>query len=301
MQEVVMATGIVIVKQYQRMVVLRLGKYVATLGPGFRFLVPFFYTGHIVDVREVPDRVPTQKYITKDNVVVDLDFVLYYRVMPELADKAVLEVADHRLAVRNIAMAELRSIVGNVTLAEALSERERVQSQLQAALDENTARWGVKVQGVAINEIDPPLGVKNAMEREKSAAAIKTAEITESEGARQAQINRAEGEKQASILEAEGERQSAILRAEGDRQAAILNAEGYSNALTQINAVAQAADARTMSLQYFDTLKQLGQGAATKFIFPMEFTSMLQSFVGGVSGRRSTDGGDGQASDGGGS
>ena len=276
-----MATGIVIVKQYERMIKFRLGQYVGHVkGAGFHFVIPLLETARVIDTREVPERVPTQQYITKDNVVVNLDFVLYYRVVPEIADKAVLEIADHRLAVRNLAMAELRSIVGNVTLGEALSERERIQSQLQVALDENTGRWGVKVQGVAINEIDPPSGVKNAMEREKSAAAIKTADITESEGQRQSQINRAEGEKQASILSAEGERQAAILRAEGTRQAAITNAEGFSNALEQINTVAQTADARTMSLQYFETLKELGEGSATKFIFPMEFTSMLQSFVG---------------------
>ena len=277
-----MATGIVIVKQYEQMVVFRLGHYEGKLrGAGFHFLIPPFFNGRIIDTREVPDRVPTQQYITKDNVVVDMDFVLYYRVLPDQAERAVLEVSDHRLAVRNLAVAELRSIIGNITLAEALGERERIQSQLQVALDENTGRWGVKVRGAAINEIDPPSGVKNAMEREKSAEAIKTAEITESEGQRQAAINRAEGERQAAILSAEGERQASILKAEGTRQAEILNAEGFSNALDQINRVAQTADSRTMSLQYFETLKQLGEGPATKFIFPMEFTSMLQSFVGG--------------------
>ena len=287
-----MSTGIVIVKQYEKMVVFRLGRYTGSLkGAGFHFLVPFFYNGKVVDTREVPERVPTQQYITKDNVVVDMDFVLYYRVEPDQAERSVIEVADHSLAVKNLAVAELRSIIGNITLAEALSERERIQSQLQVALDENTGRWGVKVRGAAINEIDPPAGVKAAMEREKSAEAIKTADITESEGQRQAQINRAEGSKQAAILEAEGTRQAAILNAEGTRQAEILNAEGFANALDQINAVAQTADARTMSLQYFDTLKQLGDGAATKFIFPMEFTSMLQSFIGGTGGSRAGDGG----------
>ena len=285
-----MATGIVIVKQYERMVKFRLGRYVGSIkGPGFHFLIPMLETGRVVDIREVPERVPTQQYITRDNVVVDMDFVLYYRVLPEMADRAVLEVADHQLAVRNVAMGELRAIMGNVTLAEALSERERIQSQLQVALDESTGRWGVKVQGVAINEIDPPPGVKSAMEREKSAAAIKTADITESEGQRQAQINRAEGEKQAAILSAQGEREAAILRAEGNRQAAILIAEGFANALNQINIVAQGLDSRTMSLQYFETLNRLGEGQATKFIFPMEFTSMLQNFVSGNSGN-GTDG-----------
>jgi regulator of protease activity HflC (stomatin/prohibitin superfamily) len=151
---------------------------------------------------------------------------------------------------------------------------------LQLALDENTGRWGVKVRNVAINEIDPPPGVKQAMEREKSAAAIKTAEITESEGQRQAQINRAEGEKQSAILQAEGSRQAAILEAEGDQQAAVLRAEGFSTALDRIYSVANTVDAKTMSLQYFDTLKSLGSSPSTKFIFPMEFTSMLSPFLG---------------------
>ena len=275
-----MATGIIIVNQYQRMVKLRLGRYVGSIkGPGFHFLIPVLETGIVIDTREVPERVPTQQYITKDNVVVNMDFVLYYRVIPEEAEKAVLVVADHKLAVRNLAMGELRAILGNVTLSEALSERERIQSQLQSALDENTPRWGVKVQGVAINEIDPPDGVKIAMEREKSAAAIKTADITESEGHRQAQINRAEGEKQAAILSAQGEREAAILKAEGNRQAAILNAEGQAQALTEVNEVAQRVDGRTMNLQYFETLEKLGDGEATKFIFPLEFTSMIRNFM----------------------
>ncbi|MEE8442563.1 MAG: SPFH domain-containing protein [Dehalococcoidia bacterium] len=286
-----MATGIVIVNQFEKMVVLRLGQYVGELkGAGFHFLIPGFYKGLKVDTREVPQRVPTQKYITRDNVVVDLDFVLYYQVMADQAEKSLLNVQpNHHVAVTSLAVGELRSIIGNMTLAEALTEREKIQSQLQVALDEATVRWGVKVQRVAINEIDPPAGVKAAMEREKSAEAIKTADITESEGQRQAQINRAEGEKQAAILQAEGDREAAILRAEGNRQSAILNAEGFSNALAQINTVAQTADARTMSLQYFETLKRMGEGAATKFIFPMEFTGMLQSFIGGG---RGTDSGD---------
>jgi regulator of protease activity HflC (stomatin/prohibitin superfamily) len=135
------------------------------------------------------------------------------------------------------------------------------------------------VLGAAINEIDPPSGVKSAMEREKSAAAIKTAEITESEGQRQAQINRAEGEKQAAILQAEGKRQSEILEAEGDQQATVLRAQGFSTALERIYQVANTVDAKTMSLQYFETLKSLGSSPSTKFIFPMVFISMLSPFL----------------------
>ena len=275
-----MASGIVVVKQYERLVILKWARLESVAEPGFRFLIPVIYTGRLVDTREQVDRVPTQKYITKDNVVVDMDFVLYFKVVEEEAEKSVLNVADHRAAVRALAVAELRSIIGNITLAEALAERERIQNELQISLDENTGRWGVKVQGVAVNEIDPPQGVKAAMEREKSAEAIKTADITESEGQRQSQINRAEGERQAAILEAEGERQAVILRAEGEQQAQLLRAQGFSSALDNINQVANTVDPKTMSLQYFETLKGLGDSPSTKWIFPMEFTSMLSGFLG---------------------
>jgi len=142
-------------------------------------------------------------------------------------------------------------------------------------MDEVTARWGIKVSQVEINEIDPPPGVESAMEREKSAGAIKTAEITESEGQRKSQINLAEGKKQAAILQPEGNRQAEILKAEGEQQGTVLRAQGFSSASERIYHVANTVDAKNMSLQYFETLKSLGSGPATKFIFPMEFTSML--------------------------
>ena len=288
-----MAAGIVIVQQQERMVVQRFGRFDKVVGPGFRFLVPIIFSGTKVGIWERTQRVPTQKYITTDNVVVDLDFVIYYQVLPDEGNprKAVLDVQDFEVAVVNLAVAELRSIIGNITLAEALAERERIQGRLQLALDENTGRWGVKVRNVAINEIDPPPGVKQAMEREKSAAAIKTAEITESEGQRQAQINRAEGEKQSAILQAEGNRQAAILEAEGDQQATVLRAQGFSTALERIYDVANGIDAKTMSLQYFDTLKSLGSSPSTKFIFPMEFTSMLSPFLGMGNAQQPNNGG----------
>ena len=274
-----MATALVIVQQYQRMVVQKFGTFTGTRKPGLHLLMPFIETGIKVDLRERVARVPTQKYITADNVVVDMDFVIYYRVMEELAERAVLEVQNFELAVVNLAFATLRAVIGSTTLAEALTERERMRDQLQVRMDEVTERWGVKVSQVEINEIDPPPGVKAAMEREKSAEAIKTAEITESEGARQAQINRAEGEKQAAILAAEGLRQSEILTAEGEQQASVLRATGFSEALDRIYKVASTVDGKTMSLQYFETLKSLGDSPSTKWIFPMEFTSMLGNFL----------------------
>ena len=275
-----MSAGIVVVQQYQRLVVQKLGIYQGAQGPGLKLLIPILYHATKVDLRERVTRVPTQKYITADNVVVDMDFVIYYRVMEEHAERAVLEVQNFELAVVNLAFATLRAVIGATTLSSALAERERIRDEVQIRMDENTERWGVKISQVEINEIDPPEGVKAAMEREKSAAAIKTAEITESEGARQSQINIAEGEKQAAILSAEGNRQAEILKAEGEQQAAVLRASGFSEALERINTVASGADGRTMSLQYFDTLKSMGDSPSTKWIFPMEFTSMLGNFMG---------------------
>jgi len=250
------------------------------------------YNGTKVDLRERVSRVPTQKYITADNVVVDMDFVIYYRVMEDGAERAILDVQNFELAVVNLAFATLRAVIGSTTLSEALTERERIRDQMQLRMDEVTVRWGVKVSQVEINEIDPPPGVKQAMEREKSAEAIKTAEITESEGQRQAQINRAEGERAAEILRAEGERAAEILKAEGDQQAQVLRAEGFSSALDRIYQVASTVDAKTMSLQYFETLKALGESPSTKWIFPMEFTNMLAPFLGMASGNQQRESGD---------
>ena len=283
-----------IVNQYEKMVILRFGKFLGVRGAGIRVVIPFVDRPVKTDIREQVDRVPTQKYITSDNVVVDMDYVIYYRVLAEdeAVRKAVLDIENFRLATINLSFATLRAVIGSTTLAQALSERERIRDLLQVRMDEVTGRWGVKVSQVEINEIDPPPGVKAAMEREKSAAAIKTAEITESEGSRQAAINRAEGEKQAAILNAEGQKQAEILQAQGDQQAAVLRAEGFSTALDKINAVAQNADVRTMSLQYFETLKELGGSPATKFIFPMEFTGLLQPFINMAGGGgKSGDGG----------
>ena len=285
-----MSAGLVLVQQYQRMIVQKFGTYVGTRRSGLHFLIPFVYQGTKVDLRERVRQVPTQKYITADNVVVDMDFVIYYRIMEEYAERAVLEIQNFELAVVNLAFATLRAVIGSTTLSEALVERERIRDALQVRMDEVTERWGVKISQVEINEIDPPPGVKAAMEREKSAEAIKTADITESEGARQSQINIAEGEKRAAILTAEGSRQAEILNAEGDQQAAVLRAQGFSEALERINAVASKADGRTMSLQYFETLKSLGESPSTKWIFPMEFTSMLGNFLGMGSNKGDDDG-----------
>jgi regulator of protease activity HflC (stomatin/prohibitin superfamily) len=150
---------------------------------------------------------------------------------------------------------------------------------LRTRLDEVTERWGVKVTNVEIREIIPPREILDAMNRQMSAERLRRAVVTESEGKREAQINVATGEKQANILTAEGEKQAAILTAEGERQAQVLRAEGYSQALEKIFGVAQTIDSKTMTLQYFETLKGLGASPSTKWIFPLEFESLVKDFV----------------------
>jgi regulator of protease activity HflC (stomatin/prohibitin superfamily) len=175
----------------------------------------------------------------------------------------------------------LRAVIGGIMLDEVLSEREHINNMLRTRLDEVTERWGVKVTNVEIREIIPPRDVQDAMNRQMSAERIRRAVVTESTGAREAAINVADGDKQSAILRAEGEKQSNILRAEGERQAQILRAEGFSNALDKIFTIAQTVDQKTMTLQYFEALKAIGAGASTKYIFPLEFTSMMTNFLKG--------------------
>jgi regulator of protease activity HflC (stomatin/prohibitin superfamily) len=180
-----------------------------------------------------------------------------------------------------MATTTLRAVIGGIVLDDVLSEREHINNMLRVRLDEVTERWGVKVTNVEIREIIPPREVQDAMNRQMSAERIRRAVVTESTGTREAAVNVAEGDKQANILKAEGEKQANILKAEGERQAQLLRAEGFSLALERIYAVAQTVDTKTMTLQYFETLKSIGMGASTKYIFPMEFTGLLEDFVKG--------------------
>jgi regulator of protease activity HflC (stomatin/prohibitin superfamily) len=180
-----------------------------------------------------------------------------------------------------MATTTLRAVIGSMSLDSVLSEREHINTLLRTRLDEVTERWGVKVTNVEIREIIPPREVQDAMNRQMSAERIRRAVVTESTGTREAAVNVAEGEKQAAILRAEGEKQSAILSAEGQKQAQQLRAEGFAAALERIYASAQTVDQKTMTLQYFETLKTMGTSASTKFIFPMEFSSMLSNFIKG--------------------
>jgi regulator of protease activity HflC (stomatin/prohibitin superfamily) len=170
-------------------------------------------------------------------------------------------------------------VIGGILLDDVLSQRDHINQVLRVKLDEVTERWGVKVTNVEIREIVPPREVQEAMNRQMTAERVRRAVVTESTGQRDAEVNVAEGQKQAAILQAEGDKQANIRRAEGDKKAQLLRAEGFSSALEKIFDVAQTVDQKTMTLQYFETLKQMGTSPATKFIFPMEFTSLLENFI----------------------
>jgi regulator of protease activity HflC (stomatin/prohibitin superfamily) len=241
-----------------------------------------------VDLREQYLEIPHQAAITEDNATISIDFIVFYRVVD--ARMSVIEVGNFAGAAQNIAATTLRSVVGDMSLDDVLAKREAMNEILRNKLDEVTERWGVKVTNVEIREIIPPPQVQDAMTRQMSAERTRRAVVTEAEGA-----------KQAAITVAEGNKQSAILNAEGDRQAAILRAEGFALALSKIFETARGVDGKTMSLQYLEALKQIGQSPSTKFVIPMEFTHLL-SGISSYAERTFGDGsGDGQAGSSGGS
>jgi regulator of protease activity HflC (stomatin/prohibitin superfamily) len=274
---VFLANAIRIVPEYQRLVVFRLGRCVGDKGPGVVILIPIIDRAVKVDLREQVREIPRQTSITKDNAPIDIDFLWYYKVLNPT--DSVLQVGNFELAAQGMATTTLRSVIGGILLDDVLSERETINNILRTRLDEVTGRWGVKVTNVEIREIIPPREVQDAMNRQMSAERIRRAVVTESNGTREAAINVADGDRQSAVLRAEGEKQSNILRAEGERQAQLLRAEGFSNALERIFAVANTIDQKTITLQYFETLKTMAASPSTKFIFPLEFTSMLGSFV----------------------
>ena len=271
-----------IVRQYERLAVFTLGKFnerSGLRGPGLQILIWPFQTASRIDLREEVINIPRQTNITRDNAPIDIDFLVYLRPIDTEAQKVVLEVVNYHQAVIGMATTILRAVIGEMNLDDVLSQRETINQHLRVKLDETTGRWGIKVSAVEIKEIEPAPEIQEAMNRQMSAERIRRADVTEAEGKRQAAIAIAEGDKQADILRAEGHRQSEILTAEGDQQAAVLRAEGFSTALDRIYQVASGVDTNTLSLQYFETLKEMGKGESTKFIFPMEFTMLLGPFA----------------------
>ncbi|OGN87513.1 MAG: hypothetical protein A2X23_03440 [Chloroflexi bacterium GWC2_73_18] len=258
-----------VVNQYERLVVFRFGQTNQGLvrEPGLRFLIPIVDRPVKVNIAETFVEVPSQTTITKDNAPVNIDFLIYWRIVDALP--SVVNVANFVGALVGVATTTLRAVIGDLLLDDVLAKREQINEVLRTKLDEITENWGGKVTRVEIREIIPPRDIQEAMNRQMTAERIRRAAIIESEGARQAAINVAEGQKQAEIL-----------KAEGDRQAAILRAEGFREALTQIFAAAKGIDQKTMALQYLEALKSIGASASTKWVIPAEFTALLRPVTG---------------------
>jgi regulator of protease activity HflC (stomatin/prohibitin superfamily) len=252
-----------VVNRGDQLVVYRLGNTDESLvkGPGLVLLIPFIDRPKRVNLREQFVEVPSQTAITKDNVTIPIDFLIYWRIVEPL--KTVVNVENFAGALTGVATTNLRAVVGDFLLDDVLSKRDQINESLRTKLDEITENWGGKVTRVEIREITPPRDILESMNRMLAAERTRRAVITESEGARQSAINVAEGQKQSEILKAEGERQAAILRA-----------EGFSQALERIYGAASGVDEKTMALQYLEALKALGASPSTKFVIPTEFTRL---------------------------
>ena len=272
-----LANAIRIVREYQRLVVFRLGRLLGTKGPGLVLLIPFIDKAILVDLRERYLEIPHQTAITEDNAPISIDFIVFTKVIDPQA--SVVAVGNFEGAAQNVAATTLRSVVGDMSLDDVLAKRENMNEILRTKLDEVTERWGVKVTNVEIREIIPPPAVQEAMTRQMSAERTRRAVVTEAEGSKSASITVAEGSKQAAVLNAEGAKQSAILNAEGERQSAILRAEGFALALAKISETASTVDQKTMNLQYLEALKSIGGSASSKIVVPMELSGLVGAFT----------------------
>ncbi|HWC12184.1 MAG TPA: SPFH domain-containing protein [Acidimicrobiales bacterium] len=288
---VVVLSGVKIIRPYERGLVERLGKYRDTVEPGLRLIVPFIERIEKVDMRERVVDVPPQEVITSDNVVVSVDAVIYYEATDP--QRLVYNVVNFYLAVSKLAQTNLRNVVGDMQLDEALTSRDTINTKLRDILDDATDKWGTRVVRVEIQRIDPPSDVMHAMHEQMKAERTRRAVVTQAAGEREAAIARAEGEKQAAILQAEGLRQGAILSAQGEaeatrtaadaerfRQTAV--AEGEANAIqTVYRAIHEGGpSADLIAVKYLETLQVMANGQATKIFLPAESSALLGALAG---------------------
>jgi len=262
----ILARAIRIVPQARAGIVERLGRYRCTLDPGLTVIVPFIdRLRPLIDLREQVVSFRPQPVITEDNLVVNIDSVIYYQVTD--AKAATYEIANYIAAIEQLTVTTLRNVIGGMTLEDTLTSRDKINAQLRLVLDEATGKWGIRVNRVELKAIDPPGSIQEAMEKQMRAERDKRAAILT-----------AEGFKQSQILTAEGEKQGAILRAEGERTSQMLYAEGQAKAIeTVFRAIHEGdADQKLLSYQYLQVLPQIARGDANKvWIIPSEFSQAL--------------------------
>jgi regulator of protease activity HflC (stomatin/prohibitin superfamily) len=270
---VTLARTIRVVPQARAGVVERLGRYSRTLTPGLTLVVPFVdRIRSVIDLREQVVSFPPQPVITEDNLVVNIDSVIYFQVTD--AKAATYEIANYIQAIEQLTVTTLRNVIGGMALEKTLTSRDEINGQLRGVLDDATGKWGIRVNRVELKAIDPPASIQDSMEKQMRADRDKRAVILQ-----------AEGERQSSILQAEGEKQSAILKAEGKSKAMALEAEGQAKAIeTVFNAIHEGKpDAELLAYQYLQVLPQIAQGEANKvWIIPSELQQTIGRLAGAV-------------------
>ncbi|HEX2021926.1 MAG TPA: SPFH domain-containing protein [Candidatus Thermoplasmatota archaeon] len=270
---VVALTGIRIVQPYEQGLWIVLGKYRGKKNPGFNWVYPLVSQLVKLDLRTQVLEVPRQEVITKDNSPTNVDAILYLRVVTP--EKAFFEVTNYRHATIGLAQTTLRSIIGDMNLDEVLYNRDAINTRLRDILDEATTAWGVKVEAVEIREVDPVGRVKAAMEEQTSAERERRAAILRADGQKRAAILTAEGDKRGRILQAEGVRQAKILEAEGARVAQILERQGEAQGLRVLALGSATLDQKSLTVLSLQSLRDLGQGEATKIVLPFEISTLV--------------------------
>ncbi|HSK48617.1 MAG TPA: SPFH domain-containing protein, partial [Coriobacteriia bacterium] len=274
---VYLASAIKIVRPYEKGVVERLGKYQRTYEPGLHVMVPFIDRITKVDMRENVVDVPPQEVITKDNVVVTVDAVVYYEATDPV--KLIYNVSNFYLASTKLAQTNLRNVIGEMQLDESLTSRETINATLRQILDDATDKWGVRVVRVELQRIEPPVDVTEAMHRQMKAERTRRALILEADGDKQAAITRAEGSKQAAILEAEGRGTAIKEIAEAEKFQRIALAEGEARGIESVFAAIHAGNPTpdVLAIRYLEALPKIADGRATKIFLPLEVSDVLSS------------------------
>ena len=274
------AAAIRIVRPYEKGIVERLGKYQSTYESGLHFIIPFIDRLSKVDMRENVVDVPPQEVITKDNVVVTVDAVVYYEATDPV--KLMYNVANFYMAATKLAQTNLRNVIGEMQLDESLTSREKINAALRQILDDATDKWGVRIVRVELQRIEPPKDVTEAMHRQMKAERTKRALILEAEGDKQAAITRAEGSKQAAILEAEGSARAIKEVAEAEKFQRIALAEGEARGIENVfNAIHTGNPTNdVIAIRYLESLKAIAEGPANKVFLPMEVTGVMGSIAG---------------------
>ncbi len=267
-------SGVRIIRPYQKGLLEVLGSYKRNLQPGFNWVMPMISKVAVLDLRLQTLDVARQEVITKDNSPTNVDAVIYIKVVDPY--KAYYEVQHYRRATIYLAQTTLRSIMGEMELDEILYNREIINSKLRSILDEATDSWGVRVDAVEIREVDPVGTVKAAMEEQTSAERERRAAILRADGKKRSAILEAEGSKRSRILQAEGMRQSKVLVAEGERMSKILEMQGQAQSLRILSLGAAPLDQKALTVLSLDALAKLGDGKATKIIFPFEFSRLME-------------------------